>query len=194
MRKVNFKDSVGFRSTTLKGMKNLHIGDWMECPEGDVEMFDAGKDIMVTCNGKGVGIFRDAWSVGEEIAFLQTYNDAGYPKDHRLFGIMSDGWRSMRSVIAEAMPVVLRITDRSVKRLHDLTVEDLVDLGADVKKSGAIEVRGDKGDLFLPGECDPKEASLKLMFDVGIAKTRGCYDENPAVLLYRFEVIRRELC
>lgn len=197
MRKINFKNDFGCHNTILKGMKNLHIGDWMECPDGDVEMFEVGQDIMITCNGKRIGIFRDTWKVGEDVAFLQTYKDAGYPADHRVFGITSNGWNSKKSVVAEAMPIVLRVTERCVAKLHDLTVQDLSDLGMNVNRSGAIEVRGDRGDLFLPenlgGYCDPKEGALRLMFDVGVAKIRGCYDENPAVLLYRFEVIRRDL-
>ena len=198
MKKIIFKNTVGFHKTVISGQKTLHIGDWMDCPEGDIDVLDMGNDIVVSCNGKGVGIFKDLWKVGEELAVMQKYMDAGYSEDHELFGVVSKGWSNIRCVIPEAMPVVMRITDRWVARLHDLTVEDIRDLGVNVSRNGTMEVRGDKGDIFFPenlgGLCDPKVGALKLLFDKGVANIRNAYDENPVVLLYRFEVRRRELC
>ena len=57
MKKIIFKDTVGFRKTVINGQKTLHIGDWMDCPEGDIDVLDMGNDIVVSRNGKGVGIF-----------------------------------------------------------------------------------------------------------------------------------------
>lgn len=189
MKKVNFENVIGFRQSVVNQKKSLHIGGYMDCPDGDVEVFEAGRDLMVMCNGRGVGVFRDVWQLDELVAVAQTYNEAGYPENHRLFGSGSAGWSDVRRVIAEAMPVKIRVTDRIIARVRDLRMEDVRDLGCNVANDGSVEVRGARGNIFFPWDGDTKSRALKLIF-----KTEGWkYDDNAVLLLYRFNIERDQL-
>lgn len=196
MKKIHFGKPTGFDYAVLneRMKKTAHIGGVLYGAEnGELVVAQVGDMIAVD----GIGVFHGCWLVGEEVAFAQSYRDAGYASDDARYGAFSAGWDDARRVDAEAMPVVLRVTERKVIRVKDMSEEEILAMGMARSGTGAIESCGVSGSIFvskeLGGTESPARDAMKRMMDKVIAKKPGSYDKNPVVLLYRFEVIRREL-
>lgn len=197
MKKIHFGKPSGFDYAILneRMKKTAHIGGVLYgADNGPLVVAHVGDMIMVD----GIGMFYGCWQVGEEIAFAQSYKDVGYAEDHERYGSFSAGWDDPRRVEAEAMPVVLRVTERKAIRVKDMSDEEIIAMGMAKSETGVIESCGSSGSIFMPKELGgterPAADAMKRMMDKVIAKKPGSYEKNPVVLLYRFEVIRSELC
>lgn len=135
---------------------------------------------------------REYYSIGEEVAVAQSYEDIllsghklpkGAKKD---FDPANIGYRNKLYTKAEYMPYRFVVTDIRVERLQDITDGDCLN-------EGVVRVLGPQGRYYSVSGINVKFMTAREAFAVMYDRIcgKGTWETNPYVFVYSFELIRQ---
>lgn len=216
MKKIMFNDRYGLTQAVLDGRKTMTR---RMIPQGFFSLtWDVRDDTLVFENDFGdfIDVRRSIYAhykVGEVVAVMQNYKDAGYKSDllqegicrrigeHRssddydIIGRKCDcffdelaGWTNKMFVRADLMPYRIRITDVRVERLQDISDEDCLKEG--IWKANNVGLNGIT--YWYPNLSNstfrtPQEAFAALIDRIS---GKGTWERNPYVFAYEFELLK----
>lgn len=156
MKKIMFNDKYGLTQAVLEGRK--------------------------TQTRRMVGItLTPLYNVGEEVAIAQPYRAI----NSSVYLVNKAGWTNKMFVRAELMPNRIRITNRRVERLQNISDEDCMREGiTSFKNKHGVDVYSIGNGLCF--------SSARLAYAALIDTLYGkqTWDDNPYVFVYDFELIR----
>ena len=209
MKKIMFNDKYGLTQAVLEGRKTMtrrvisypskfrgqNVAGYYVCrkPSGElVEVCLHDEDERMIDAGQ---IFPN-FQVGEVVAIAQSYKDSGYtpdsldrhPKDLSIRGLMKDsaGWNNKMFVKSYACKHHIKITNKKVERLQEISDDDCL-------KEGIFEWNAGQKDIpfysfsyaDIPDYFSPRDAFADLIDKVS---GKGTWEENPFVWVYEFKL------
>ena len=218
MKKISFSDVCDLTACVLRGevtnkvmpvTMTFHVGlsggDLKKVGPDDMIFYFNKEDVLcVEYEGKHYKVPKQSqpvYAVGEKVAVAECLKDLGYdPKD------TSDGhWRGLEHTPAWTMKShvsanqckhFIMITGRQVKRLQDITDEEILHSG--VYRWGDMPDCPSKDDFsknlygvykFWDGYLTPQEAYY---FMIDKIQKKGFWESNPWVVIYKFELTKEE--
>lgn len=204
MKKIMFNEPFGLQQATFDGAKIMTrrivpqvILDYV--PKYQQEYYEqtlstiSFEDAIINMVGAEKMFQRYVYNVGEVVAIAQRYSQIeeeikglGLPldlKEHK-------GWNNKMFVNAELMPRHIKITDRKLERLQDISDEDCLREGI---MEGEFINTWDRYYYDHWGDCPnhitfrtPRAAFASLIDRIG---KRGTWDSNPLVFAYEYKRI-----
>lgn len=217
MKKISFSDVCDLTACVLRGevtnkvmpvTMTLHIGlasgDLKKVGPDDMTFYFNKEDILcVEHEGKHYKVPKQSqpvFAVGEKVAVAECLKDLGYdPKDtsngHWRGLEHTPAWTMKSHVSASQCKHFIKITGRQVKRLQDITDEEILHSGVyrwqDMPGCPKLTKESDwilyGFHKFWDGYETPRNAYASM-----IEKTqkKGFWDSNPWVVLYQFELTK----
>lgn len=131
MKRIRFNNKYGLTQAVIEGRKTM-TRRVLFLSEADEEYLDQAFDWDLR---ESVILDRYAeYKVGEIVAVAQAYQEL-YPdadfKMHTAFAFMTEsaGWKNKMFVKAENMVNYIRIAERKIERLHNISAEDCLKEG-----------------------------------------------------------------
>lgn len=217
MKKISFSDVCDLTACVLRGevtnkvmpvTMTLHTeldsGDLKKAGPNDMTFYFNKEDILcVEYEEKHYKVPKPnqpAYAIGEKVAISECLKDLGYdPKD------MSDGhwrglshtlaWTNKSHVSASQCKHFIKITGRQVKRLQDITNEEILHSGVyrwgdmpDCPESTNEYGRNLYGFYkFWDGYDTPQKAYAAM---INKTQKKGFWEINPWVVMYKFELTK----
>lgn len=189
MKRITFDDRFGLTKAVISGCKTQKR---VPIKLDEFELYFVSTsywDISWGAIKKSIIARYARYDVGDEVAVMQAYNDF-YDDgcDPRMFPDGA-GWTNKACAIARLMPHRIRITDVGVERLQDISDEDCIREGLEWDgKARSFYVN--RKDRFISctwlGDT-PRSAFTALSNRLF---KRSTWDENPFVLVYKFELVK----
>lgn len=208
MKAIGFNEHYGLRTAVLeliktmtsraeKGLENLEEGNFsFNKANGEIHLYGEKGTIIET--------IKTRYKIGEIVAIRQAYKEiADNPyfinqlsaNGKSVSGMKYEqGWNNKMFVASYLMPHHIRITDIKIKRLQDISVEDLEKEGVEVRR---YEKSGNEYVFYHPNPYRngnwgyvhyySLQAAGRAFFDSICGK--GIWDKNPYVVAYSFEKI-----
>ena len=216
MKKINFSDVCDLTVCVLKGevtykvmpvTMTLHIrlasGDLKEIGPDEMTFYFNKEEIL--CAEYEGGHFQvpkqnqPTYAVGETVAVSQCLRDLGYDandkSDGHIYGFGHTlAWTMKTHVSASQCKHFVKITGRQVKRLQDITDEEILYSG--VYRWGDMPDCPSKDDFgknlygfykFWDGYETPRKAYASM---VDKTQKKGFWESNPWVIIYQFELTK----
>ena len=216
MKKISFSDVCGLTACVLRGevtnkvmpvTMTLHIGlasgDLKKAGPEDMTFFFNKEDVLcVEYEGKHYKVPKQSqpiYAVGEKVAVAECLKDLGYdPKDrsngHCWALEHTPAWTMKSHVSASQCKHFIRITGRQVKRLQDITDEEILHSGVYCWRDmlGCAPMPNKELDWhlygfykFWDGYETPREAFASM---INKTQKKGFWESNPWVILYQFSL------
>lgn len=197
MKKNMFNEPFGLQQATFDGTKTMTrrivpqvILDY--APKYQQEYYEqtlstiSFEDAILNMVGVEKMFQRYVYQIGEIVAIAQRYSELFTDAYNiGLYG-RTAGWNNKMFVRAEDMPHNIKITDKKLERLQDISDEDCLKEGIQVLKGGfrnqdAYTFKGDK--VWFK---TPREAYADLIDKVS---GKGTWESNPLVFAYEYKRI-----
>lgn len=218
MKKISFSDVCDLTACVLRGevtnkvmpvTMTLHVGlsggDLKKVVPDDMSFYFNKEDILCVEYGGRPHIVpkqnQPVYAVGEKVAVAQCLRDLGYDasekSDGHIYGLAHTlAWTMKTHVSASQCKHFVKITGRQVKRLQDITDEEILHSG--VYRWGDMPDCPSKDDFgknlygfykFWDGYETPRKA-----YDSMINKTqkKGFWESNTWVIIYSFELVNKD--
>lgn len=200
MKKIMFNDKYGLTQAVLEGRKTMtrrianiqppndecNICWLMDSTVKEDKKYE-GCAAWVN-NGVQVSEFMRHYKVGEVLAIVQSYKNAGYGGES-LELMSSAGWKNKMFVRADLMPHHIKITGIKVERLQDISDEDCL-------KEGIIHVYTDNDGIKIyhtphvnRGYLSTDVAQEAFAHLIDKVSGKGTWEKNPFVFAYEFELV-----
>lgn len=217
MKKISFSDVCDLTACVLKGEvtnkvmpvtmtlhKELASGDLKkEGPDYMTFYFNKEDILCVEYEGKHYKVPKQSqptYAVGETVAVAQCLRDLGYDANDRsdgnIYGLNHTlAWTMKSHVSASQCKHFIKITGRQVKRLQDITDEEILHSG--------VYRWGNRPDCpstdnfgknlygfykFWDGFETPRKAYASM---IDKTQKKGFWENNPWVILYKFELTKK---
>ena len=217
MKKISFSDVCDLTACVLRGevtnkvmpvTMTLHVGlsggDLKKVgPDEMTFYFNKEYILCVEYEGKHYKVPKHnqpVYAVGEKVAVAQCLRDLGYDasekSDGHIYGLGHTlAWTMKSHVSANQCKNFVKITGRQVKRLQDITDEEILHSG--VYRWGDMPDCPSKDDFgknlygfykFWDGYETPREAYASM---IDKTQKKGFWKNNPWVILYKFELTKK---
>lgn len=217
MKKISFSDVCDLTTCVLRGEvtnkvmpvtmtlhKELASGDLKKEGPDDMTFYFNKEDILcVEYERKHYKVSKQSqptYAVGETVAVAQCLRDLGYDvndrSDGNIYGLNHTlAWTMKSHVSASQCKHFIKITGRQVKRLQDITDEEILHSG--------VYRWGDRPDCpstdnfgknlygfynFWDGFETPRKAYASM---IDKTQKKGFWESNPWVILYKFELTKK---
>lgn len=217
MKKISFSDVCDLTSCVLRGEvtnkvmpvtmtlhKELASGDLKKAGPDDMTFYFNKENILcVEYEGKHYKVPKQSqptYAVGETVAVAQCLRDLGYDANDRsngnIFGLNHTlAWTMKSHVSASQCKHFIKITGRQVKRLQNITDEEILHSG--------VYRWGNRPDCpstdnfgknlygfykFWDGFETPRKAYASM---IDKTQKKGFWENNPWVILYKFELTKK---
>lgn len=217
MKKISFSDVCDLTACVLRGEvtnkvmpvtmtihKELASGDLKKEDPDDMTFYFNKEDILcVEYEGKHYKVPKQSqptYAVGETVAVAQCLRDLGYDANDRsdgnIYGLNHTlAWTMKSHVSASQCKHFIKITGRQVKRLQDITDEEILHSG--------VYRWGNRPDCpstdnfgknlygfykFWDGFETPRKAYVSM---IDKTQKKGFWENNPWVILYKFELTKK---
>ena len=206
MKKIMFNETFGLQQATFQGNKTMTrrivpqvILDYV--PQYQQEYYNQTlstisiEDAIMNMVGAEKMFQRYVYNVGEVVAIAQQYSEVfarALLIDVHLIELYGKtaGWNNKMFVKAEQMPHHIKITDRKLERLQDISDEECLKEGIfeDAEEHGGLyttpfyDYVGNDGNGFL----SPREAFAALIDKLS---GKGTWKSNPLVFAYEYKRI-----
>lgn len=217
MKKISFSDECDLTARVLRGEvtnkvmpvtmtlhKELASGDLKKEGPDDMTFYFNKEDILcVEYEGKHYKVPKQSqptYAVDETVAVAQCLRDLGYDANDRsdgnIYGLNHTlAWTMKSYVSASQCKHFIKITGRQVKRLQDITDEEILHSG--------VYRWGDRPDCpstdnfgknlygfykFWDGFETPRKAYASM---IDKTQKKGFWESNPWVILYKFELTKK---
>lgn len=217
MKKISFSDVCDLTACVLRGEvtnkvmpvtmtlhKELASDDLKkEGPDGMTFYFDKEDILCVEYEGKHYKVPKQSqptYAVGETVAVAQCLRDLGYDaydrSDGNIYGLNHTlAWTMKSHVSASQCKHFIKITGRQVKRLQDITDEEILHSG--------VYRWGNRPDCpstdnfgknlygfykFWDGFETPRKAYASM---IDKTQKKGFWESNPWVILNKFELTKK---
>ena len=219
MKKISFSDVCDLTACVLRGevtnkvmpvTMTLHVGlsagVLMKVGPDEMTFYFNKEDILCVEYGGRRHIVpkqsQPVYAVGEKVAVAQCLKDLGYdPKDtidgHWKGLEHTPAWTMKSHVSASLCKHFVRITGRQVKRLQDITDEEILHSGVyrwqdmpdcpKLTKESELALYGFY--KFWDGYETPREAYASM---IDMTQKKGLWESNPWIILYQFELTKEE--
>ena len=215
MKKISFNDSLGLTKAVLQKRKKnkcmpvkltFHKDIYENRPRlltpDEYKLFFDGNNLLnIELDGKSMRLpksLQPMYKIGEVLAISEPLNNLGYDPESRkngnTYGLKKSlGWNYKRYVCASQCKHHVLIESYSVKRLHDVSEEEILEGGVFLWKN-APDIPDDLEEKYLNWYCHegslmsyktPKEAYESLINSVYGKKT---WEQNPWVIIYSFSM------
>jgi hypothetical protein len=218
MKKISFSDVCDLTACVLRGevtnkvmpvSMTLHVGQSagvvMKVGPDDMTFYFNKEDVLcVEYEGKYYIVPKQSqpiYAVGETVAVAQCLKDLGYDandkSDGHIYGLSHTlAWTMKAHVSASQCKHFVMITGRQVKRLQDITDEEILHSG--VYRWGDMPDCPSKDDFgknlygfykFWDGYETPREAYASM---IDKTQKKGFWESNPWIVIYKFELTKEE--
>lgn len=218
MKKISFSDVCDLTACVLRGevtnkvmpvSMTLHVGQsagvLMKVGPDDMTFYFNKEDVLcVEYEGKYYIVPKQSqpiYAVGETVAVAQCLKDLGYDandkSDGHIYGLShTHAWTMKAHVSASQCKHFVKITGRQVKRLQDITDEEILHSG--VYRWGDMPDCPSKDDFgknlygfykFWDGYETPREAYASM---IDKTQKKGFWESNPWIVIYKFELTKEE--
>ncbi len=217
MKKISFSDVCDLTACVLRGEvtnkvmpvtmtlhKELASGDLKKAGPDDMTFYFNKEDILcVEYEGRHFQVPKQnqpTYAVGEQIAVAQCLRDLEYDANDRsnghIYGLSYTlAWTMKAYVSASQCKHFVKITGRQVKRLQDITDEEILHSG--------VYRWGDMPDCpsndfdknlygfykFWDGYETPREAYASM---INKTQKKGFWESNTWVIIYSFELVNKD--
>lgn len=217
MKKISFSDVCDLTACVLRGEvtnkvmpvtmtlhKELASGDLKKTGPDDMTFYFNKEDILcVEYEGRHFQVPKQnqpTYAVGETVAVAQCLRDLGYDASEKsnghIYGLGHTlAWTMKAHVSARQCKHFVKITGRQVKRLQDITEEDILHSG--VYRWGDMPDCPSKDDFtknlygfykFWDGYETPRKAYASM---IDKTQKKAFWESNPWVILYKFELTKK---
>lgn len=217
MKKISFSDVCDLTACVLRGevtnkvmpvTMTLHVGlsggDLKKVGPDDMTFYFNKEDILcVEYEGRSHVVPKQSqpvYAVGEKVAVAQCLRDLGYDasekSDGHIYGLgLTLAWTMKAHVSASQCKHFVKITGRQVKRLQDITDDEILHSG--VYRWGDMPDCPSKDDFgknlygfykFWDGYETPREAYASM---IDKTQKKVFWKNNPWVILYKFELTKK---
>lgn len=207
MKKIMFNDKYGLTEAVLEGRKTQTRRIVSESLIDEYENWLSDAMCIAVPSGTTFEeieyflIKRSRYNIGEIVSVAQSYKDAGInphelvpnSKGYMIAACNHKGWTNKMFVKAELMPHQIKITNVRIERLQDISDEDCLAEGIDIRglKVSPTSLGVDKTMYHF---CNinrfystPRKAYAALIDKVG---KKGDLERNPYVFVYDFELVK----
>ena len=219
MKKISFSDVCDLTTCVLRGEvtnkvmpvtmtlhKELASGDLKKEGPDDMTFYFNKEDILcVEYEGKHYKVPKQSqptYAVDETVAVAQCLRDLGYDANDRsdgnIYGLNHTlAWTMKSYVSASQCKHFIKITGRQVKRLQDITDEEILHSGVfnlrHILNTPPMPYKELEWHLygffnFIVGYETPREAYASM---IDKTQKKGFWDSNPWVILYKFELTKK---
>ena len=220
MKKISFSDVCDLTACVLRGevtnkvmpvTMTLHIGlasgDLKKVGPDDMTFYFNKEDILcVEYEGKHYKVPKQSqptYIVGETVAVSQCLRDLGYDANDRsdgnIYGLNHTlAWTMKSHVSASQCKHFIKITGRQVKRLQDITDEEILHSGVfnlrHILNTPPMPYKELEWHLygffnFIVGYETPREAFASM---INKTQKKGFWESNPWIVIYKFELTKEE--
>ena len=220
MKKISFSDVCDLTACVLRGevtnkvmpvTMTLHIGlasgDLKKAGPDDMTFYFNKEDILcVEYEGKHYKVPKQSqpvFAVGEKVAVAQCLRDLGYDANDRsdgnIYGLDHTlAWTMKSHVSASQCKHFIRITGRQVKRLQDITDEEILHSGVfnlrHILNTPPMPYKELEWHLygffnFIVGYETPREAFASM---INKTQKKGFWESNTWVIIYSFELVNKD--
>lgn len=219
MKKISFSDVCDLTACVLRGevtnkvmpvTMTLHIGlasgDLKKIGPDDMTFYFNKEDILcVEYEGKHYKVPKQSqpvFAVGEKVAVAQCLRDLGYDANDRsdgnIYGLNHTlAWTMKSHVSAEQCKNFVLITGREVKRLQDITDEEILHSGVyrwgdlpDCPETSSEYSRNLYGFYKFWDAFETPRKAYSSMIDK--TQKKGFWESNPWVILYKLELTKHD--
>lgn len=217
MKKISFSDVCDLTACVLRGEvtnkvmpvtmtlhKELASGDLKKEGPDDMTFYFNKEDILcVEYEGKHYKVPKQSqptYAVGETVAVAQCLRDLGYDANDRsngnIYGLNHTlAWTMKSHVSAEQCKNFVLITGRQVKRLQDITDEEILHSGVyrwgdmpDCPETSSEYSRSLYGFYKFWDSFETPRKAYSSMIDK--TQKKGFWESNPWVILYKLELTK----
>lgn len=220
MKKISFSDVCDLTACVLRGevtnkvmpvTMTLHIGlasgDLKKAGPDDMTFYFNKEDILcVEYEGKHYKVPKQSqptYAVGETVAVAQCLRDLGYDANDRsdgnIYGLNHTlAWTMKSHVSASQCKHFIKITGRQVKRLQDITDEEILHSGVfnlrHILNTPPMPYKELEWHLygffnFIVGYETPREAFASM---INKTQKKGFWESNTWVVIYSFELVNKD--
>ena len=213
MKKISFSDVCDLEVTnkvmpvTMTLHKELASGDLKKAGPDDMTFYFNKEDILcVEYEGKHYKVPKQSqptYAVGETVAVAQCLRDLGYDANDRsdgnIYGLNHTlAWTMKSHVSASQCKHFIRITGRQVKRLQDITDEEILHSGVfnlrHILNTPPMPYKELEWHLygffnFIVGYETPREAFASM---INKTQKKGFWESNTWVIIYSFELVNKD--
>lgn len=223
MKKISFSDVYDLTACVLRGevtnkvmpvTMTLHVGlsggDLKKVGPDEMTFYFNKEDLLcVEYEGRHHIVPKQSqpvYSVGETVAVAQCLRDLGYDasekSDGHIYGLGHTlAWTMKAHVSASQCKHFIKITGRQVKRLQDITDEEILHSGVfnlrhifNTPPMPDKELEWHLWHLygffnFIVGYDTPREAFASM---INKTQKKGFWESNPWVVIYKFELTKEE--
>lgn len=220
MKKISFSDVCDLTACVLRGevtnkvmpvTMTLHIGlasgDLKKAGPDDMTFYFNKEDILcVEYEGKHYKVPKQSqptYAVGETVAVAQCLRDLGYDANDRsdgnIYGLNHTlAWTMKSHVSASQCKHFIKITGRQVKRLQDITDEEILHSGVfnlrHILNTPPMPYKELEWHLygffnFIVGYETPREAFASM---INKTQKKGFWESNTWVIIYSFELVNKD--
>ena len=219
MKKISFSDVCDLTACVLRGevtnkvmpvTVTLHVGlsggDLKKVGPDEMTFYFNKEDLLcVEYEGRHHIVPKQSqpvYSVGETLAVAQCLRDLGYDasekSDGHIYGLGHTlAWTMKTHVSANQCKHFIKITGRQVKRLQDITDEEILHSGVyrwqdmpdcpELTKESELIIYGFY--KFWDGYETPRKAYASM---IDKTQKKGFWESNPWCIIYKFELAKDE--
>ncbi len=219
MKKISFSDICDLTACVLRGevtnkvmpvTMTLHVGlsggDLKKVGPDDMTFYFNKEDVLcLEYDGKHYKVPKQSqptYAVGEKVAISQCLKDLGYDPENRSDGHVRGlkhtlAWIMKSHVSASQCKHFVKITGRQVKRLQDITDEEILHSGVyrwqdmpdcpELTKESELTFYGFY--KFWDGYETPREAYASM---IDKTQKKGFWESNPWCIIYKFELLKED--
>ena len=219
MKKISFSDVCDLTACVLRGEVTIKVvpvtmtlheelasGELRKASPDDMTFyFSKSGWFLAKYNGKDYTVPRQnlpAYKIGEKVAISQCLKDLGYDANEKsnghIYGLChTPAWTMKSHVSAHQCKNFVRITGMKVKRLQEITDEEILHSGVyrwqDMPDCPKLTKESDRilygFYKFWDGYETPRKAYASM---IDKTQKKGFWESNPWVIMYKFELTKEE--